>query len=195
MGKVKKSWDSRKNRDLGPAWKSKSSYWSFRHVYRLDESKRFKSSQTSVSKLAIVLIWNIQRQDKLSSCERYKIITSKALGTAKHFLIAEREQSIYDSCRFDIGRFRAEPTNYERCLHPSDTSAYRSAHNNLLVTGFWDISSQSFGSVRITKLSPRIESCGHGSECLQRFLTGKLSELLGLLIFCKKFRKFQTYTT
>ena len=37
----------------------------------------------SVSKLAIVLIWNIQspHEDNLSSCERYKIITSKALGT------------------------------------------------------------------------------------------------------------------
>ena len=32
---------------------------------------------------------------------------------AQHFLIAEREWSIYESCRFDIGRFRAEPTNYE----------------------------------------------------------------------------------
>ena len=42
----------------------------------------------------------------------------------KHFLIRERERSIYDSCRFDIGRFRAEPINYERCLHPSNTFAY-----------------------------------------------------------------------
>ena len=61
-----------------------------------------------------------------------KVITPKALGTvhAQHFSIAER--SIYDSCRFDIGRFRAEPTNYERCLHPrpSDTLAYCSADNN-----------------------------------------------------------------
>ena len=53
---------------------------------------------------------------------------------AQHFLIEEREQSIYDSCRFDIGRFRAEPTNYERCLNPSDTLAYRSARNNLFLT-------------------------------------------------------------
>ena len=52
----------------------------------------------------------------------------------QHFLIAEQERSIYDSCRFGIGRFRAEPTNYERCLHPSDIFAYRSAHNNLFLT-------------------------------------------------------------
>ena len=85
-----------------------------------------------------MLIWNIQspHKDNLSSCGRYKIITSTALGTmhAQHFLIAEREQSIYDSCRFDIGPFRAEPSNYERCLHTSDTYAYRSAHNNLFLT-------------------------------------------------------------
>ena len=61
---------------------------------------------------------------------------TKALGTmhAQHFLIAEQERSIYDSCRYGIGRFRAEPTNYEQCLHPSDTFAYRSAHNNLFIT-------------------------------------------------------------
>ena len=87
---------------------SKSNCWSHRHVYRLDELKSFKNSSTSVSKLAIVLIWSIPspHEDNLSSCERYKIITSKALGTmhAQHFLIAQRERSIYDSCRFDIGR-------------------------------------------------------------------------------------------
>ena len=39
-----KSWNSRQNRELGPAWGSKSNCWSFRHVYRLDESKSFKCS-------------------------------------------------------------------------------------------------------------------------------------------------------
>ena len=53
---------------------------------------------------------------------------------AQHFLIAEREQSVYDSWRSDIEPFRAEPTNYERCLHPSYTFAYHSAHNNLFLT-------------------------------------------------------------
>ena len=52
----------------------------------------------------------------------------------QHFLIAEQERSIYDSCRFGLGRFRAEPTNYKQCLHPSDTFAYRTAHNNLFLT-------------------------------------------------------------
>ena len=128
-------WDSWQNRELVLAWESKSHCWSFRHVYRLTSQKASKV-QTSVSQLAKVLIWNIQspHEDNLSSCERCKIITSKALGTmhAQHFLIAEQERSIYDSCRFDIGRLRSEQTNYERCLHPSDTFAYRSAYNNLV---------------------------------------------------------------
>ena len=38
---IKKSWDSRQNRELRPASRN---CWSFRHVYRLDESKSFKSS-------------------------------------------------------------------------------------------------------------------------------------------------------
>ena len=46
---------------------------------------------------------------QLSSCERYKIVTTKALGAmhAQHFFIAEQEWLIYDSCCFDIGHSRA----------------------------------------------------------------------------------------
>ena len=57
----------------------------------------------------------------------YKIIKSKALGN-------HGTGTIYNSCRFDIGSFCAKPTNYEQCLHPSDTCAYHSAHNNLFLT-------------------------------------------------------------
>ena len=71
----------------------------------------------------------------------------------------------------------------------------RNCEKKIDVGHFWDQSSPSFCSELITKLSPRKESCGHGSECLQRILMGKLSELLGLLIFCKKIRKFQICIT
>ena len=53
----------RKNHELRPAWESKSNCWSFRHVYRLTSQKASKVRKRlslSVSKLAIVLIWNIQ---------------------------------------------------------------------------------------------------------------------------------------
>ena len=113
------SWEKLKNRETHTeswAWASlgvEEQLLIFCHVYRLNESKR----------LGKVLILNIQspHEDNLSFCERYNIITSKAPGIihAQPFLIAERERSIYDSCRFDIGRFRAEPTNYERFLHQS----------------------------------------------------------------------------
>ena len=38
LRKAKKSWDLRQNRELGPAWESKT----FRHVCRLDESKKLQ---------------------------------------------------------------------------------------------------------------------------------------------------------
>ena len=59
-------------------------------------------------------------------------ITSKALGTmhAQHFLIAEQEWLIYDSCCFDVGRFHADQ---QKRPHLSDTFAYCSAHNNLFL--------------------------------------------------------------
>ena len=43
-------------------------------------------------------------------------------------------RTIYDSCRFDIGRFVWSRLIYEKCLHLSDKFAYRSAHNNLFLT-------------------------------------------------------------
>ena len=55
------------------------------------------------------------KQDNLSPHGRVQNHNIKSSGhnaRSAHFLIAEREQSIYDRCRFDIGRFRAEPTNY-----------------------------------------------------------------------------------
>ena len=53
----------RKNHELRPAWESKSNCWSFRYVYCLTSQKASKVRKRlslSVSKLAIVLIWNIQ---------------------------------------------------------------------------------------------------------------------------------------
>ena len=102
------SWEKFKNREtrgrivsLDQLGGSKTIYRTRRHVYGLDESKHFKSLYTSVSKWAIICIWNSKSILRhLSSCERYEIITSKALGTmhAQHFLIAERA-------------FSCEPTN------------------------------------------------------------------------------------
>ena len=97
---VKKSWDSRQNRELRPASRN---CWSFGHVYRLDKSKSFKISYTSVSKLAIVLIWNIQ-----SPHEDNRPVPPVKCTKSAHRGMATITR---DSCRSDIGRFRAEPTD------------------------------------------------------------------------------------
>ena len=61
------------------------------------------------------------RQSSCDSCEMYKINTS-------------RNATIYDSCRFDMGRFRAEPTDLPKVSTSEWTFAYRSAHNDLFLT-------------------------------------------------------------
>ena len=71
------------------------------------------STLLCVSKLAIVLIWNIESPHEDKRTYRpvnYKIITSKTLGTACSALLDRRdvrERSVYDNCRFGIGRSRA----------------------------------------------------------------------------------------
>ena len=69
-----------------------------------------------VSKLAIVLIWNIQsphedRQVNLSRIVLWKLqnhkIESSGHNACSAFHMDVRERSIYDNCRFDIGRSRA----------------------------------------------------------------------------------------
>ena len=68
-------------------------------------------------KVAHRLIWNIQSPHELRQLiVLWKVQTHNIkLDTmhAQHFLIAEREQSIFNTCRFDMGGFRSEPTDYE----------------------------------------------------------------------------------
>ena len=100
------SWEKLKNRETHGRIVSLDHMWTSFVIIAWTSKKASKSKKFCL-KLAMVLIWNIQspHEDNLSSCERYKIIlTSKALGTrdAHHFLIAEQELSICDSCRFDM---------------------------------------------------------------------------------------------
>ena len=107
--KVKTSWDSRQNREHGPA-----SLGSRRTIVLIFSSclspGRFKKLQkfiTSVSKLPIVLIWNIQ-----SPLEDNRPATPVKCTKSAH---GDRGTgTIYDSCRFDIGRFRVEPTDLRK---------------------------------------------------------------------------------
>ena len=84
------------------------------------------------------LIWNIQSPHELRELiVLWKVQTHNIkLDTihAEHFLIVERERSIFKTCRFDIGGFRAEPTDYESVHTWVFIFAYRSAHKNLFLT-------------------------------------------------------------
>jgi len=110
------SWEKLKNRELGPALESKT----FRHVYGLDESKRFKNVCLKVghsnlkhlksTRIVLWLLWNVQNQH----------IADRKRSTTVVVLIA--------------GAFVGSPLIYESCLHLSDTFACRSAHNNLFLT-------------------------------------------------------------
>ena len=83
------------------------------------------------------LIWNIQSPHELRQLiVLWKVQTHNIkLDTthAQHFLIAERERSIFNTCRFDIGGFRGADW-LRKCPHLSDTFAYSSAQNNLFLT-------------------------------------------------------------
>ena len=109
--KVKKSWDSRRNRELGPALESKT----FRHVYRLDESKRFRTfclkvghsnlKHSKSTRIVLWLLWNFQNQH-IADRERFTTVVVWLSGA-----------------------FVGSPLIYKRCLHLSDTFAYRSANS------------------------------------------------------------------
>ena len=122
---------SRQNHKLGPAWESKSNAIAdlFVIVIALTSQKAWKFINfcLKVGHSANLKHSKYRWRQLIVLSEMYKIITSKALGN-------RGTGTVYDNCRFDIKRFRAEPTNYEWCLHPSDTFAYRSAHNNLFLT-------------------------------------------------------------
>ena len=100
-----------------PAWhtpcelgESKSNWSSLRHVKRLDESKSFKRSWNSVSKLAIMLIWNIRspHEDNLPSYTQ-KLPNHNIECTISISLSRGRPGTIdlRQYCRFDIGSSRA----------------------------------------------------------------------------------------
>ena len=105
--KVKKSWDLRRNRELAlrPAWESKSNIADVFVIFIAWTSQKASKVHT-VSKLAIVLIWNIQSpHEDNRPVPPVKCTKSAHRGTATN---------TRDSCRSDIGRFRAEPTDLRK---------------------------------------------------------------------------------
>ena len=80
--KVKKSWESRQNRELAPAWESKSSCCSFRHVYRVDESKSFKCLFEAfwLLNFCLKVDHSANLKHSKSTWRQLIVLSSKALG-------------------------------------------------------------------------------------------------------------------
>ena len=109
------------NRELGPAWESQNNAIADLFVMFIASTSQKASKvhiKTPVSKLAIALISNIQSlhitEENLSSWRNVQNHNIRSFGhNARSALLDRGTGAIYDSCRFDIGRFRAEPTNYK----------------------------------------------------------------------------------
>ena len=113
--KVKKLWESRQYREL--AWTSE---------------KRLKNS--SVSKLAIVLIWNISNSTWRQLIVLWKVQNHnvRSSGHNARSALLDRGTGTIDLWQllFWHRKFSCDPTKCGRCLHRSDTPAYDSLHNN-----------------------------------------------------------------
>ena len=72
----------------------------------------------------LIVLWKVQNHNVRSSGHNARSALLDR-GTGKIYL---------RQLLFWHRKFSWDPTNYERCLHPSDTFAYRSVHNNSFVT-------------------------------------------------------------
>ena len=96
----RESWDSRQNRKLG-----RRAVADLFVVFIAWTSQKASKVHKRLSKLAIALIWNIQ-----SPHEDNRPVTPVKCTISAH----GGTGTIYDSCRFDIGRFRVEPTDSQK---------------------------------------------------------------------------------
>ena len=117
-------WERLKNherRELGPAWESQNNaiadlfvmfiastirvkkLQKFINSYlKVGHSANFKHSKSTYNWRELIVLGNVQNHN------------IRSFGhNARSALLDRGTGAIYDSCRFDIGRFRAEPTNYK----------------------------------------------------------------------------------
>ena len=112
-----------------------------------------------VSKLAIVLIWNIQSpHEDNRPVTPVKCTKSAHRGTQRSTTVVV----------LISGAFVRSRLIYERCLHLGDTFAYCSAHSNLFLTLHVIHKLKTLICVRATSLSrsPWSSSCGELRECI-----------------------------
>ena len=131
--KVKKSWDSRQNRELGV----EEQLLIFSPCLSPGRVKKLQMFINFCLKVGHRLIWNIQSPHELR-----KLIVLRKVQThnikldtmhAQHFLIAERDDRSSTLVVLHRG-LSCEADWLRKCPHLSDTFAYRSAQNNLFLT-------------------------------------------------------------
>ena len=124
--KVKTSWDSRQNRELGPAWESKSwlmTFSSWLSPGRVKKLQKFINFCLKVGHSATLKrLKSTWRQSSCDSPAGWNVQQQPHRVTG----------SIYDSCRFDIGRFRAKPTDLRKV---STSEWHTQSHTPTMVQG------------------------------------------------------------
>ena len=105
---------------------------------RLDERKKVQKFINFCLKLAMVLIWNISNSTWRQLIVLWKVQNHnvRSSGHNARSALLDRGTGTIDlrQLLFWHRKFSFDPTNYERCLHPNDTLAYRGVHNNSFLT-------------------------------------------------------------
>ena len=101
---------------------------------RLDEWKKVQKFINFCLKVGPSANWNISNSTWRQLIVLWKVQNHnvRSSGHNARSALLDRGTGTIDlrQLLFWHRKFSCDPTNYERCLHPSDTSAYDSLHNN-----------------------------------------------------------------
>ena len=122
------SWEKLKNRELGPAWgvtEQKLICLSCLSPGRVKKLQKFITFCLKVGH-------SVNLKHSKSTWRQLIANNMKSSGHNARSALLDRGTGTNNPRQllFWHRTFSCDPTNYERCLHPSETFAYRSAHNN-----------------------------------------------------------------
>ena len=126
------SWEKLKNRELGPAWgvtEQKLICLSCLSPGRVKKLQKFITFCLKVGH-------SVNLKHSKSTWRQLVANNMKSSGHNARSALLDRGTGTIDlrQLSFRYRAFSCKTTNYEVCLHPSDTFAYRSAHNYSLLT-------------------------------------------------------------
>ena len=126
------SWEKLKNRELGPAWGVTEQWLICSSCLSPGRVKKLQKFTTFCLKVG----HSVNLKYSKSTWRQLIANNMKSSGHNAGSALVDRRTGTIDLRQLSF-RYRAfswKPTNYEVCLHPSDTFAYRSAHNHSLLT-------------------------------------------------------------